>query len=128
MVVLSAKQLKRICVASFKGAGCSDYEAECISDLLVQANLEGHDSHGAGVYLPLYVSRILTGRIKPGAKIEIVKENPVMARAQPPFSPARARARVEGCRICIHKLFPHLAIWRSSAPRGICQSNRDIMC
>jgi len=78
MVVVSANRLKRICRAIFKGAGCSDYEAERVSDLLVLANLRGHDSHGAGVYIPVYVSRIKSGRIKPGAKIEVVKETPVM--------------------------------------------------
>jgi uncharacterized oxidoreductase len=79
MVVVSAGRLKSICKAVFKAAGCSEYEAERVSELLVLANLRGHDSHGAGVYIPVYVSRINTGRIKPGAEIEIVKESPVTA-------------------------------------------------
>lgn len=78
MVTLSAERLKRICVAIFKGAGCSDYEAERTADLLVLANLRGHDSHGVGL-LPGYIRGIQRGSTKLGAEIEIVKETPIMA-------------------------------------------------
>ena len=79
MVTISAERLERISLASFKAAGCSDAEAERISELLVLANLRGHDSHGAGIYIPVYISRIHNGMIVPGAVPEIVKETPVMA-------------------------------------------------
>jgi len=78
MVTVSAEQLKRISIAIFKGAGCSDYEAERVSELLVLANLRGHDSHGVGL-IPGYVNDIRSGSTKLGAKIEVVKETPVTA-------------------------------------------------
>lgn len=75
MVRLSHDRLKQICVAIFRGAGCSDYEAERVSELLVFANLRGHDSHGVGL-LPGYINGIKRGSIKTGTEIEIVKETP----------------------------------------------------
>jgi len=78
MVTVSADRLKRIAIAIFKGAGCSDYEAERTSELLVLANLRGHDSHGVGL-IPGYVDGIKRGTTKLGVKIEVVKETPVTA-------------------------------------------------
>ena len=78
MVKISAEKLEKISVAIFKGAGCSDDEAERVSELLVLANLRGHDSHGV-VRIPSYIGQILVGQMKPGAEIEVVKENNVMA-------------------------------------------------
>jgi len=79
MVVISADRLMKISVAAFKAAGCSEYEANRVSELLVLANLRGHDSHGAGIYIPRYIQRIRKGDFKVGAKVDIVNENPVMA-------------------------------------------------
>ncbi len=79
MVLISPNRLKRISVSAFKAAGCSDDEAERISELLVLANLRGHDSHGAGVYIPVYLERIHTGMIIPRAIPEIMKETAATA-------------------------------------------------
>ena len=78
MVTVSADRLKKISVALFKGTGCSDCEAERTSELLVLANLRGHDSHGVGL-IPGYIEGIKSGSTKLGAKIEVVKETPVTA-------------------------------------------------
>ncbi len=75
---IPAEKLKRISVAIFKGAGCSDNHADRVSELLVLANLRGHDSHGV-VRIPTYIGQILVGQMKPNAKIEIINENDVMA-------------------------------------------------
>lgn len=79
MVIVSSDRLQRIAFAVFKAAGCSEYEAQRVSELLVLGNLRGHDSHGAGVYIPVYTQRIKQGSIIPGAKAEIVTETPTMA-------------------------------------------------
>ena len=39
---------------------------------LVEAQLAGHDSHGV-IRLPQYHSHVREGKVKPGAKVEIVR-------------------------------------------------------
>ena len=86
MPVFKAEQLKNLSVGIFKAAGASDYEAEVVSQHLVNANLSGHDSHGV-LRIPSYVSMIREGykpygyvsKIVPGAQIEIVKETETTA-------------------------------------------------
>ncbi|MBQ04642.1 dehydrogenase [Candidatus Bathyarchaeota archaeon] len=102
MVRLSAERLNRISFASFKAAGCTDTEAERISELLVLANLRGHDSHGAGVYIPVYIQRIHSGMIVPGAVPEIVNETPAMALLNGNNGPGQTNA-TRGMKIAIEK-------------------------
>jgi len=71
-------QLRKISFEIFKAAGATDYEARIVSDLLVESNLAGHDSHGV-LRIPQYVSMIQRGDIKPGVNIEIVRETPATA-------------------------------------------------
>ena len=52
--------------------------AETVADLLVKANLTGHDSHGI-VYLTRYAGRIKRGIIDPKAEPEVLKETPTTA-------------------------------------------------
>ena len=86
MPVFTAKQLKNLSVGVFKAAGASDYEAEVVSQHLVNANLAGHDSHGV-IRISPYVSMIKVGykpygyvsKIVPGAQIEIVNETETTA-------------------------------------------------
>lgn len=86
MPLFKAEQLKNLSVGIFKAAGASDYEAEVVSQHLVNANLAGHDSHGV-LRIPSYISMIKEGykpygyvsKIVPGAQIEIVKETETTA-------------------------------------------------
>jgi hydroxycarboxylate dehydrogenase B len=55
-------------------AGCDDEEASAIADHLVDANLTGHDSHGA-CKIPEYVSVMRDGRLKLGQRAQIVGDN-----------------------------------------------------
>jgi len=62
----------------FETLGTPSNEAERVADSLVKANLAGHDSHGV-MRIPQYVDGIKRGQIKPGAKIEVVRETPSTA-------------------------------------------------
>lgn len=73
MLKFTHEQLRTIGFEIFKAAGATDEEARIVSDLLVESNLAGHDSHGV-LRIPQYVRMILNGEIKPGANIEIVRE------------------------------------------------------
>jgi uncharacterized oxidoreductase len=59
-------------------AGSHHYEAERIAHYLVEANLVGHDSHGA-IRVPRYIEWVRAGHLIPNQTIEIVSENEVMA-------------------------------------------------
>lgn len=55
-----------ICMA----AGTPSKEATAVAELLVEANLQGHDSHGVGM-LPVYVRNIKKGFLQPSAHVRI---------------------------------------------------------
>jgi uncharacterized oxidoreductase len=54
-------------------AGCDGEEAAAIADHLVDANLTGHDSHGA-CKIPEYVAVMRDGRLKLGQRASIVSD------------------------------------------------------
>ena len=73
MPKFKASQLIEIGTKIFLAAGAPIDEAQLVSKFLVKANLVGHDSHGV-IRIIQYVNDIEKGAIKPGAKIEVVKE------------------------------------------------------
>ncbi|MEM2110487.1 MAG: Ldh family oxidoreductase, partial [Candidatus Bathyarchaeia archaeon] len=73
MPVFKAEQLKRIGAEIFVAAGTPVEEAKLVSDFLIKANLVGHDSHGI-LRIIQYLKEIKAGILKPGAKIEVVRE------------------------------------------------------
>jgi len=78
MPVFRADQLARIGTEVFVAAGSPREEAKLVSEFLVRANLAGQDSHGV-IRIVQYVKAIESGDIKPGAKIEVVRETPTSA-------------------------------------------------
>jgi len=78
MPVFRADQLARIGTEIFVAAGSPREEAKLVSEFLVRANLAGQDSHGV-IRIVQYVKAIKRGDIKPGAKIEVVRETPTSA-------------------------------------------------
>jgi len=70
----TSQQLQHIGIAILEGAGVPRPEAVQVVDLLVESNLVGHDSHGV-VRIPDYVYAILEGKVKPEARIEVVRES-----------------------------------------------------
>jgi len=75
---LSAAKLKRLGVDIFERLGASREYAELVVDILVDANLAGHDSHGI-LYLTRYAERIKKGIIDPKSKPEVTNESPTTA-------------------------------------------------
>jgi len=73
MPIFKAKTLKRLSKEIFMAYGAPAEEAELVSDFLVKANLCGHDSHGV-IRIIQYVKAIEDGVLKPGAKIDVVRE------------------------------------------------------
>ena len=78
MPKIQADQLQLLSEKILVAAGAPVQDAKRVSNSLIMGNLTGHDSHGINM-LPPYVSRIKKGVIKPGAKIEVIKDTPAYA-------------------------------------------------
>ena len=73
MPIFKADTLRRISEEIFTAYGAPIEEAKLVSKFLVKANLCGHDSHGV-IRIIQYVKAIENGVLKPGAKIDVVRE------------------------------------------------------
>ena len=58
----------------FSAAGVPRHVAETVSEILVSANLAGHDSHGV-LRIPTYLDGIANGSIVPAAEPEVVRQH-----------------------------------------------------
>src|SRR5947209_3267838 len=59
----------------FAAAGAPAGIADAVAEILVSANLAGHDSHGV-LRIPAYLQSIEKGGIDPAAEPEVLKETP----------------------------------------------------
>jgi uncharacterized oxidoreductase len=71
-------KLREIAAGILAGAGATSQEAAVVSDALVDANLEGHDSHGI-MRIPEYVRWMEQGLISNGAHIRVLRETDAFA-------------------------------------------------
>jgi hydroxycarboxylate dehydrogenase B len=78
MPTLTAAQLTNLASDIFHAAGAGVPEARTVAEALVEANLEGHDSHGV-VRVPEYVEWMEQGWINAAAKLRVVKETAAFA-------------------------------------------------
>ncbi|MBS13553.1 MAG: hypothetical protein CME19_18385 [Gemmatimonadetes bacterium] len=74
MPLILAKTLKRLTSDLCGATGSPQEEADRVAELLVGANLAGHDSHGVA-RLGLYMTRVGEGRLVPGAGISVLSED-----------------------------------------------------
>lgn len=75
---ISAKILRDFVTKLFVASGSSQNEAEIVSDHLIEANLKGHDSHGA-IRAKKYIEWVRNGQLLPNQKISIIVNNPSLA-------------------------------------------------
>jgi hydroxycarboxylate dehydrogenase B len=75
---VSVEELRSLGGKIFAALKVPPEEAAWVSELLVRANLSGHDSHGV-MRIPQYAQAIRSAQVCAGAPIEIVKESPSMA-------------------------------------------------
>ena len=78
MPTFATPDLQRLTEEVFRAVGFPREEAATIADIMVQANLAGHDSHGV-IHIPGYVGRIRSGHVRPGAAVETVHETSTTA-------------------------------------------------
>lgn len=96
-----ADQLRKLCSEIFETLGTPKENADFLSDLLVEANLTGHDSHGV-IRVPIYAYRIKMGAVKPDAEIKLVKETPNTAVIDGGWNLGQIVAR-KAMNVCIEK-------------------------
>ena len=73
-MTIRSNDLAALIAAVFGNAGSSEQEAETVARHLVEANLAGHDSHGA-IRVPAYVGWVEAGTLIPNQSISTVFEN-----------------------------------------------------
>ncbi|MBM3215193.1 Ldh family oxidoreductase [Candidatus Poribacteria bacterium] len=72
---LSEGALRGFARAIFEASGVPRDEAEIVTEVLVRANLSGHDSHGV-IRIPQYCGSIRAGVYVPGAALDVVHSTP----------------------------------------------------
>jgi hydroxycarboxylate dehydrogenase B len=70
---IAADRLRHLATTILAAAGSSAEEAGKVAARLVDANLAGHDSHGA-IRVPQYVGQVRDGSIVPNRQAELVRE------------------------------------------------------
>jgi uncharacterized oxidoreductase len=78
MPLIPAGELRSLGVQIFETLRVPHEEAVWVAELLMRANLVGHDSHGV-IRIPQYAQAIRSALIKPGVPPEIAKEAPATA-------------------------------------------------
>lgn len=78
MPTMKADELRELAARIFAATGASREDAAWIADLLVRANLRGHDSHGV-IRVPQYVQAWREGTLDPKAKPDILRQTPTTA-------------------------------------------------
>ncbi|MFC1876024.1 Ldh family oxidoreductase [Thermodesulfobacteriota bacterium] len=77
-VSIQPKELLELAQTIFISKGVSEQEARLVSDMLVEANLRGHDSHGV-IRIPKWTTGLKAGAINPIAKVQTVQETAASA-------------------------------------------------
>jgi len=73
MRVLPNEEALDLAARLLEAAGSPPNESRYVAEVLVRANLAGHDSHGI-LRVPQYVDNIRAGSVRPGAAITVVRE------------------------------------------------------
>ena len=92
MITVQASKLIQLGIDIFKAQGVGDDDAEFLVNSLVEANLSGHDSHGA-YYFVRYSDRIMEGNIRLDVEPKIVKETPTTAHIDGQWSMGQLTAK-----------------------------------
>lgn len=77
-IFIKSDNLKRLMYEVLRGVNVSEQDAEIVSDILLQADLRGVDTHGA-IRLPIYIKRIQLGLVNPRPNLETIQETEATA-------------------------------------------------
>ncbi|MBN2658839.1 MAG: Ldh family oxidoreductase [Spirochaetales bacterium] len=71
--------LERFMKQALMKSGIPEGDADIISDVLIESDKRGIDSHGIGRLKPIYIDRLDDGIVNPVTKIDIIKETETTA-------------------------------------------------
>ena len=96
-MMIAEEKLRQVVSQILVRAGSSAYEADVVTDHLVRANLNGHDSHGVGM-LPTYMRNLNRGILKPNQHPVLAKDNGsiMMYDGQEGYGQVQAKEAMEG--------------------------------
>ena len=78
MPCVQAGELRSLARRMFEALQVPPEEAAWVAELLIRANLAGHDSHGI-IRILQYAQAIQSALVQPGARFEIIQESPSLA-------------------------------------------------
>ena len=78
-ITLDWKTIHDFMVDAFVGVGVPADDAEIVTDVLMESDRRGIESHGCNRFKPIYIDRINAGIQNPVTNFEIVKETPTTA-------------------------------------------------
>ena len=70
------EQISDFMIRVFQAYGVPKEDAEICTDVLLEADRRGVESHGCNRFKPIYLDRIKNGTLLPVTKIDIIKETP----------------------------------------------------
>ena len=78
-VILDWKTAQEFITDAFAGVGVPREDAEICTDILLESDRRGIESHGCNRFKPIYIDRINWGIQNPVTNFEIIKETPTTA-------------------------------------------------
>ena len=87
-VLVDAQRLREFVAAVLESVDVERDDARFVAEILVAADLRGHELHGVARLEAFYVRPIQEGRIKPWVRTVVLRET-----APTPLGPGRARRR-----------------------------------
>lgn len=107
--------------AAFVKLGLPEEEARLCSDVLLESDRRGIESHGCNRFKPIYVDRIKAGILNPVTRIDILKETPTTAvlDANDGMGMVASKKAMDMCIEKAHKYGMGMVAVRNSSHYGI---------
>lgn len=88
---LAATTLQHFAAQLLRAGGLGEAESTLVAGSLVDANLRGHDSHGV-MRIPYYLDQVAKGELRPGARLDVIRESAVLVVADGNWGFGRTQA------------------------------------
>jgi len=100
-LIVNAGDLRTFVEQVYQTVGASKEYAQISAEVIVEANLCGVDSHGVRM-LPGFVTLVRNGKIKPQARIQVIRETPVIAHLDANRAPGHV-VSVQSMKMAVKK-------------------------
>lgn len=107
--------------AAFVKMGVPEADARLCSDVLLESDRRGIESHGCNRFKPIYIDRIKAGILNPVTKIDVLKETPTTAvlDANDGMGMVASKKAMDMCIEKAHKYGMGMVAVRNSSHYGI---------